>query len=365
MRILIVLLFALATHASAAEQRDFTANKPVFASGGGGKPMSIDLSPGGRYAAAVGANQTGVVLDRETGRAVLNLGEGVLEAAFTADGDRVMVSSTSGVKHLEIPNQPKPKSEPFSFTGRRILGHRSGLQNDQGQMLLWDIETTESYASFRPRKVDVAQTAVSPDGRRWAAVGRLRDSTVGIELADLPKGHITARGELDGKTCFGVTFSRNGKQVLVAQREGVLVLESAWGDQVTRLTDASLEEKPKPKRRRSGGASSNIIPSVEQGIDGGSWGPRKPSGYKSVAAGPNGLVYCGGGDGVLRIWDLASGLIVARLDASYFGRQLAAIDRLATDATGERLVLSAGRDVVFLDFTSEAKPAAPANNDAE
>lgn len=348
----------------AEKPKSFADVKPVFAVGEGIEPVSLDLSVGGRYVAVVDATHDGVVLNAETGRAVLNLGEGVLEAAFTRTGDRVTVATLHGVKQLDIPGVEPIAADAEPLGGRGLLGYRAGLQNESGQMLLWEVESAKSYATLRPSKIDISRSVVAPNGRRWAAVGKLRGSRVGVELADLPKGQVTARSELEGKSLFGMAFSLDGKQVLIAQREGVLVLKSDWGDEVTRLTDDTVVARGEPESRRRSTPVTNILPSVERGIDGGSRRPKLPTSYLSVAAGPNGWVYCGGGDGVLRIWDGTTGKVLARLDASFFGRGLAAIDVLSTDRSGRRLSLAAGRDVVLLDLTDVSATPEPANSAA-
>lgn len=326
---------------------DFVHVEVVFAVGEPSQALVLDLSADGRYAAVVYADRTGLVFDSQTGRVKLNLGEPVVDVAFAADGKQVTTRGPQETKRLALPvGGDEVTPAPAGY--RPLVGHRGVVRNTRWEYLVWDATTAQKYAAVPRGQVTAAQEAATRDGRRLALVGKQRGSSLGVELADLPEGRIRARSVLDGKSCFDVAYTRDGRHLLVAQREGVLVLEAEWAGQVTLLTDGDLTKSPDAYATAGAGGAADITGGTAESIDGGDWGPRSPSRYKSVESGPGDLVFCGGGDGVLRVWDLNSRALVAKLDASVLGRRLASVDLLASSADGERLALVAGRDVAFL-----------------
>jgi WD40 repeat protein len=198
----------------------------------------------------------------------------------------------------------------FSPGGRYVL-------SGGGDMCarLWDVATGAELRVFAGHSDLVSGVAFSPDGRRaltgsWDTTVRLWDIPGGTELRKLA-GH--------ADLVWGVAFSPDGKQAL-----------SAGGGRLK---------------------GSTLVPGTDHGLrlwDLGGAGPpaRLPAqerAVRCVAFTPDGKrALWGGQDGLLSIWDLAAGKVVATLGKDAHRGSVVA---LAVAPDGGRVLACADRDV--------------------
>jgi WD40 repeat protein len=235
---------------------------------------SVAVSPDGTWAASASNDQTVKIWDLETGKCRATL-EGhthqVKSVAITPDGKRILSGSNddsvrvwdalrfkhqttlkldgSGLSVSPFPDNetvlvglasPKDSVELWSFSsGRRLWGQRSASYancvaidkkvelaisgHGDADILLWNLETSESLATLKGHSGIVNSVQITPDGR--FALSGSSDNTV--KIWDLKAG--TCVGTLEGHqdTVFSIAISP----------DGALIASTGFTDQTVRLWD--------------------------------------------------------------------------------------------------------------------------------
>jgi WD40 repeat protein len=242
--------------------------------------------------------------------------------AFSPDGrtlaigvnDVTLVNVESGRKIAALPFNGLKEgitAVQFSPDGRRLVA-----ANRSGEMALCDVESGKPSAVITTTK-DHAVTSLSfSGGGERLLVGvkgsRDSDSRMGtVQLVDPDSGVLKKTLKGHTKPIFALAFSDDGKQIATAGSDrSVRVWESESGREVVQLP-----EQPSTVFALAFTPDGAHLATGSNGIE--LWGIARPGDRKTFPV-TTGLVYClaispdgrilaaGGGDGHVRIWELAT-----------------------------------------------------------
>lgn len=214
-------------------------------------------------------------------------------ACFDLRADRVLVGGRSpalwsladeGVL-LRLKGAGHADAVALTPTLAAVVKGRSTLQ-------VHDLE--DGALRWQERVGDVTSLAASPGGQLLGVA-----SHAGLWLVDPETGaQALELGESESPLVRGMRFSPSGRELLIASRGTLSLLETSTGKELTRIE-----------------ASAKLIRSVDFSPDG-----------RRVAA--------GGHEGVVRVWDLASGEELERYERPWW------IMSVRFDPSGEALVIS-------------------------
>ncbi len=201
----------------------------------------VAISPDGRWAVIASYKGLGT-LDPETGESCYHVAsdERVERVAFV-DADRVLAGGPRGTITLFDVASGKEFCKLEGHQSRIVALTASGngkraLSSDRSNVLLWDLETGESVATFDER--DVEGLAISPNGKRALLAGQQGLRLVDLETKKVVKmiatGYFTA-----------VAFSPDGKRAL-----------TGGADHAVRLWDAASWSELWPARGHRGAITS-------------------------------------------------------------------------------------------------------------
>ena len=234
--------------------------------------LTVDWSPDGGQFATAGADGRAIVWDRSTGQEVVRF-EGhrhgtVLSLDYSPDGAEIVTSgrdgsvrawdAATGVQLYELPERVEPVSR--LRPPRRPVTQVSYSPRGDRVFTISDFQSYETIEVWDPAKggvgIELASSvnsaAWSPDGRRLAVAAFLRP----IEVWDLDDPDSkplrfepdSAAGALDR---FGVSWSRDGKRLLIASESGAWVWNWATDEVLLSLNPeegaAYVEESPNGK----------------------------------------------------------------------------------------------------------------------
>jgi hypothetical protein len=262
------------------------------------------LSPDGTRVAAVGSDNLLRIWDTSTGRGLLTINEPTdpwgTFVSFSPDAHRLaMVHLDSRrfatFKMWNLTTKPTanafslsvglPYISVFALDGKRIItGDLSGNVNS------WDVESGGMLATFRGHATPVYALAVSRDGTQVASAGydqtvRVWDSSTGTEIHHL-RGHTGSVKSL--------AFSSDGKKLASSGSDGTIHIWDLDDGQKTRAVEQRTKS-PDPQGR----------PGVRFTIS---------ANASDVAITADGTrVASAGADGIVKVWNLATGAEVPNL----------------------------------------------------
>jgi WD40 repeat protein/predicted Ser/Thr protein kinase len=258
--------------------------------------LDVQFSPDGRWLASLSLDGTVRIWNSRTARLTSTLDgqRGNLNAmAFSPDGQAIVTGSSESVFLWDV-ETGKPR--------RTLVGtQRAGLQaasavaySPDGSLIatgalavrLWDAETGELVASFASIPPGISALAFSRDGRRLVS-GTSRGEGLVWDVSTFG-GTVLRR---TGQHISGSDLSRDGARMVITYGRSIEVIETGSPD----ITHSwQIEADPTEAQR-------------------------------ALAISPDGKwVAAGWGDGVLRIWELASGQEIASL--SGHGGRITALD---------------------------------------
>jgi WD40 repeat protein len=261
---------------------------------------TVAFSPDGRRLATTSSDQTARLWDGSTGQLLAVLGGHtgrVGPVLFSPDGTRVVTASDDATLRLwnaqtgELIGVLRGHSGGFDRLCPPVFtpdGSRLVSGSDDGTVRIWDMSLVERNGILSGHKGYVYDVAFNPDGEQvasaaWDGTARLWDATTGRQTGLLK--HETG-------TITSVAYSRDGRRLATVERErGVTLWDvaSRKANHVLRFVPAHLLE-----------------------------GDR-------VSLNPAGtLLAAGCAEGPVRLWDVATGREVARLEGHDKGSKDAA-----------------------------------------
>lgn len=234
--------------------------------GHGNAVWRVRLSSDGKRLLTASHDRTARLWDVESGVELrrFECGGPCVDVCFAPDGKRILTCETSAQVWRDVLPPPAPSSEAggavrlwdvetgqqvrmltglaqavtvvISPDGTKVLAGGTAKAGSEGEnllwrepglLLLWDIETGKALARMEGHTATVRVVACSPDGRMAVTTGYDRT----VRLWDLQTGTQLARYDWPGPVekrlpLFGVTFTPNGRHVIVAGAGGVVrVLE--------------------------------------------------------------------------------------------------------------------------------------------
>jgi WD40 repeat protein len=282
---------------------------------------AVRFSPDGQRLATASQDRTARVWDLATSKELLTLrghADSVTDVLFSEDGKQLFT------------------------TGR------------DAAIKVWNIATGPEFRELRGHIGVINQVAFAPDGRRLASVGldgaRLWDVSSGTAIATFPEALFCVAISPDGKR---LAAGIRDNKVRVWDIEGVTAGErkpaALWtaDDYAGKVTAVAFSPDGRHLASASVGPPGKLGPGkviVSEVATGRPvWAPDLPTGVVALTWRPGGQELATAGmDGVIQVWDTATGQKRVALRAALFGGPTAPIVSLAFSPDGKRLALAAG-----------------------
>ncbi|MDD5491431.1 MAG: WD40 repeat domain-containing protein [bacterium] len=278
----------------------------------------LEFSPDGKYILSIGkgVGRAFQIWDVTTKETVDGTGIAVNLAAFAPKGDHIVscdqntisywqvgVKYTFAETHLQasLAGSASPiKTVCFSADGNLVVSGSAEFnpkngQKDQQSIVVWDTATGEEIAKWTPgyenksHKGSIVSVAVSPNRHSLASLDEKGD----LKIWDINQGEITERTTnkpLFHLNCYSggaVIFSPDGKQII-----------SGGGDGLVKIWDAATGKLLKTLKDHKASINSVVI---------------SPDGMIIASAGGNSFQPSDPGDFSIRLWNAASGKLLAVL----------------------------------------------------
>jgi eukaryotic-like serine/threonine-protein kinase len=302
-----------------------------------GYVWSVAFSPGGKTLVSGSQDQTVMLWDVATGLARATLrGQGVPVTSVAVSPDDKTIASSSGwtARAVKIWDVATGK-ERFTFAGGDPVAFSpDGTLATGNEVKLWDVmmgrerpTTTGSWAAAR---------SFSPDGKMLAQGGHDKNVTLWELATGLMRIHHGRRGRI---SC--IAFSPDGKTLASA---------AAGNDAAIELWDVPPANKPATPVAHTGGAFGfgdvysqppYILWAGEPATLAHTGGP------VSVAFSPDSKALASAGGSGTKLWDLASGKLLAAFTSAPSIRPV-----LAFSPDGQNLAVEQGNAVKLMDVAT-------------
>ena len=334
------------------------------------------LSPDGRTLLRGGFRGDLALVDVETGATITPLSGTNIGAAFTPDGNAVLLGGVSEIRMVDLHHGAEIRQfaqistdlpigiTALSLDNRTLLVALGGGSMDDGPgacaIVVLDTETGEERRRFgtdespiRELGCPINSMVFSPDGQtvligghdgRYVASGLDQGQAV---LWDVTTGAvIVTLAGIDGRVSAGA-FSPDGRWVLTGDQDeyAVILWDAATGEALRRLSGHtgsvwSVAFSPDGQTALSGAQDGQVI--LWDVLSGAPIRQIQAhvGGANSVAFSPDGQrALSGGDDGRLVLWDLASGESIMSMVAGYAVQVAFAQDGQIAFSNGERVSL--------------------------
>jgi WD40 repeat protein len=283
-----------------------------------GPVASVEFSPRGLLVTA-SSDGTGRVWRPRTGDVVAILvghTNPIRDAEFSPDGYSIVTASSDRTARVWKPtagnlrvvlagHTDTVRGASFSPNGRRVL-----TWSDDGTARVWDPQAQPALRILTRLPAPILGAALSPDGRLVLAAGREGASLVRADTG------ARVRALAPGIPVGGVAFSPDGRLAAATVPSGVLVWRVVDGRLVRRFAE---QAPPGPVafgpdgRTLAAGQASDLHLLGLAGRVGQTFHARGT--VTSMAFSPDGTrLAAGSADNTARIWDVASGRLLHRLE---------------------------------------------------
>jgi WD40 repeat protein len=284
-------------------------------------------SADGRLLAGLSARGALRVWETATGRTVFkaDLPAGRLppgELGFSSDGKHLFCGGGGlGFRRWDVTTGkevPLPKGVPTDPKALRVKpdGRRAALI-DGGKLTVWNLKNGKRLHEMLGDWPDTTRLAWSPDGQLLAAVNPRTSPNVGFMVFDFISLTKRSLARDAGQIWNGnLVFSHDGKTLAAMARDSVTVWE-VGGKRLARFYAKGRDDLLAVAFTRD---NRPIVTTKQRGFVDAQTGkdfievPGHRSGVSALAVMPDGKTACtGGGDGTVRLWEVASGKQVAVL----------------------------------------------------
>jgi WD40 repeat protein len=318
----------------------------------GGPVTAVALSPNGSRVLSASADGTARVRDARDGTAVASLvghTGAVTSAAFSPDGLRVVTTSRDGTARVWLANSGEevralryptvgadhsfPLSAAWAPDGRRIAVGRTGDSIRGGPVLVWDVGSGRVVAKLGAAK----HVSWSPNGSRILTFAPGQHSGPAVLWA-LDADHPRQVSEpMPDESRTAVAWNRDGSRYLLASDTGLAIRDGKSGKPLGTLelpdradwgpSEASFDPSGTRVLWRTGGGlqiwnletrkREVVFRYPQAGGEGRDAGVVHPTGAEWSPDGNR--VATGHADGTARVWDAATGEVVAVMERSHTG----------------------------------------------
>ena len=288
-----------------------------------GSVQSVAYSPNGDRIAAAGADGMVRMWDVDNGQVVATLvGDGSVQSvAYSPDGDRIVAAGVDGmVRVWDVDNgQVVATLEGHDGPVQSVVyspnGGRIATAGFDGLVRIWDALSGTVVAVLEGHTGSVNSVAYNQDGRRIASSGD--DGTVRVRNVARSDEVTILRG-ISPPRISAVVLSPSAELVAVATEDHEIRFWSVESGTSVHTLTGHLEEVEQLSFSGNGEqiiAVGPLMTTVWNVESGRSFGTTRAKNAVSVTYSPDGKrLAAAGDDGLVRMWDAASGELVKTLD---------------------------------------------------
>ena len=320
----------------------------------------LATSPDGRRLVTGGSDERAIVWELDSGRAVAAAAGhegGVTAVAISPDGRLAATAAGSG----DVSVWELATGDPvLDLTGHRStvnglafdpLGQRLASAGDDQMVRIWDLDSGRSTAELHDPAGPVSSVAFTPAGSSVIEVGPF---TAGFELAVAGGQAVSASPDSD--PAADVAVGPDGRLVYLAGTDGVVRIWDRFTYPARVVGElrglgrdlTAVAVSPDGRTVLTGGRDG-----LSRVFDPGDLGRYGTAAFRALLDGERGRVVTGDLDGVTRVWDRDTGLVIAELGEPLAPDDLEnSIRDVALSPDGDLVAVAAGERVRIYDAAS-------------